>query len=309
MKKFRYLAAALLAIAILIILWKYLGHDSKKPHLQNPPVIFHDPRIINYKSSTNKSANYLKTPKGKIYYAEIQPAKKMVNQFIELGLIDADYQERLARLRPNPWKVFLDDKNHVVKFQIREVIHPTVNNDIEGLGVIEQSYVIKQFGTNQISLSDPVAMKKLYFSIQVHKSFLDNNTEEFAGTNLQEVEMYPVMAQYIGHPNPELRDNEPNLVYLSGKDLPMLLLKTNKGFPNDDDWSTADDASRELLNKYGLKECMEIEWLLLPFPRTEEESKFFANAPIPEHVGTAATLFTPTVKAWERVHGKKYEGP
>jgi hypothetical protein len=83
----------------------------------------------------------------------------------------------------------------------------------------------------------------------------------------------------------------------------MLLIKSNKGYGI---WSEAGDEDKKLMNKYGQEDCIDIYWLLLPFPRNEEEAKFYAGVPRPESLGTAARRYTPTVAAWERVHGKKY---
>ncbi len=308
MKKIHHYAIVLIGIAIVLILWKIVRNNSdiKTTNVQSGNVI-REGHDSNHIAANNTEKKILQSPKGSLSYAEIKPSYDMVNRFIEAGLIDADYQQRLYRLRPNPWKVFLDEHNHVVKFQIRDVTLATVNNDLAMLNDLEKWYIISEIGTNQISMDDEETTKNLYLSIQVHGSFLDNNTEEFSGgINLQEVEMYPVMAQYQGHPNPELRDSDKNLVYLAGKNLPMLLIKSNKGYGT---WSEASDEDKKLLNKYGMEECREIEWLLLPLPRNEEEAKFFANAPIPEHIGTGVLRYTPTVAAWERVHGKKYVGP
>jgi hypothetical protein len=311
MKKIHHYAIALIVIAIVLFLWKIFPNDSKvKPTNAPSGSDIHEADDSNFVESNNIGKKILQTPKGTLRYAEVKPSYDMVSRFIDLDLIDADYQQRLARLRPDPWKVFLDDNNHVVKFQIREVVLPTLNNDLAGLDIMEQWYIITEIGTNKISMDDKETMKNLYLSIQLDNSFLDNNTQEFSGgPNLQEVEMYPVIAQYQGIPYPELRNSDKNFAYLQGKDLPMILIKSNKGYPHKDDWNTASEEGRKLLNKYGMKECREIEWLLLPFPRNEEEVKFFANAPNPDSIGTAATRYTPTVKAWERVHGKKYVGP
>lgn len=308
MKRAHYYAISLIIVAIVFFLWKISSNNSKvnANNAQSGSMIDaknNSKRI----AENNDEKKILHAPKGILHYAEVKPSYDMVNRFNELNLIDTDYQVRLARLRPNPWKVFLDDNSHVVKFQIRDVVIPTVNNDLAGLDVIEKSYLISEFGTNDILLSDVNTMKYLYYSIQIYNSFLDNNTEEFSGyPNLQEVEIYPVMAQYQGHPNIEMRESDKNIEYLSGKNLSMILIKSNKGYGQ---WSEASDEDKKLLNKYGMEECMEINWLLLPFPRNEEEAKFYANAPNPDSLGTAATRYTPTVAAWERVHGKKYVGP
>jgi hypothetical protein len=308
MKKINHYAFALLGIAIILFLWKIFHNQSP----EKPPMSFTE-TVKDGKQDKSRIAenhhreNILKTPKGNLRFADVKPSYDMVNHFIDLGLIDEDYQKRLSRLRPNPWKVFLDENNHAIKFQIREVVIPTVNNDIAGMNKIEQSYLITEYGTNQISMNDKVMMKNLYLSLQVYNSFLDNATEESSKSfGTKEVEMYPVMAQYQGHPAPELRASDKNLDYLSGKNLPMILIKSNKGIPQDDDWSTASEEGQKILSKYGMEECVEIEWLLWPFPRNKEEAQFFASAPIPEHIGTGAIGYTPTVAAWERVHGKKY---
>jgi len=308
MKKIHHCAIALIGIAVVLLLSKIFPNNSQeKPPIPLSRIVKDGAKDANLIAESHRGEKILKSPKGRLRYTEIKPSYDMVNRFIDLGLIDTDYQERLSRLRPNPWKVYLDDNNHVVKFQIREVVVPTVSNDLAGLDILEQSYVITEFGTNKISMNDKLAIKNLHTLLSGMHNLIEHFTQELAeSSNMQEVEMYPVMAKYQGHPNPELRDSDKNLAYLSGKELPMLLIKSNKGYPRQDDWNTASDAGRELLNKYGFDECILIEWLLLPFPRNEDEVKFFANAPIPEHIGTAALRYTPTVAAWERVHGKKY---
>ncbi len=311
MKKINHYAFALLAIAIILFLWKIFHNQSpEKPPIPLTGTVKDAAQDKNLNAENHHAKNILKTPKGSLHYAEIKPSYDMVDHFISSGFIDEDYQKRLSRLRPNPWKVFLDENNHAIKFQIREVVVPTVNNDLAGLDIIEQSYIITEFGTNQISMNDKVAMKNLYALLSGMHNLIEHCTQNSADSEgKQEIEMYPVMAQYQGLSNPEFRASDKNLAYLSGKNLPMLLIKSNRGYPHEDDWNTASDAGRKLMNKYGFDECMLIEWLLLPFPRNEEEAKFYAGVPRPESLGTAALRYTPTVAAWERVHGKKYVGP
>ncbi len=308
MKKNYHYAIAFMAIAIGLILWKTIpNHSQKKRLAPSSAIIDDDAQQANSDTARLQAKNIIHTPKGTLRYAKMKPSYDMVNHFIESGFIDVEYQKWLARLRPNSWKVFLDEKNHVIKFQIREVVTPTVNNDVRMLNFIEEHYIITAIGSNKVSMEDKETMKNLYLSLQVNNSFLENNTQEFSGApNLQEVEIYPVLAQYQGLSNPELRESDKNFSYLEGKDLPMLLIKSNKGTPNKEDRSTSTDEGRAILYKYGMEDCREVEWQLLPFPRNEEEVKFYTNSPDPDSIGTGARFFTPTVAAWERVHGKKY---
>jgi hypothetical protein len=93
----------------------------------------------------------LHSPFGKIRYKEHLPQYPFIETFKNYGFLDQDTENVLISERGiNPWQVYLDDEQNVVKFTIREAIPPTVNlNDRLLADFQQQGYEI--VGRNKIN--------------------------------------------------------------------------------------------------------------------------------------------------------------
>ena len=105
----------------------------------------------------------LHAPFGKLRYKEHIPQYPLIETFKNYGFLDQDTENVLNNEGINPWQVYLDDEQNVVKFTIREAIPPTVNlNDLLLADFQQQGYEI--VGRNKINfkLDDKELMQQLY---------------------------------------------------------------------------------------------------------------------------------------------------
>jgi hypothetical protein len=256
----------------------------------------------NRENETNDVKMMLHAPFGKLRYKEHNPQYPLIEAFKDYGFLDQDTENVLISERGiNPWQVYLDDEQNVVKFTIREAIPPTVNlNDRLLADFQQQGYEI--VGRNKINfkLDDKELMQQLYKTL-LDKFYLHQSTKVGGEITPNEYVIYPVIARYHGGADPSGTD--PNQAYLQGKDMLMLLIIRNRGYPNKSDYFG--DESALTIKRYGF-ENMDMLIDLIPLPRNQAEAAWYAKAPKPSEIGAGFRAYTPTVEAWERVNGKKY---
>jgi hypothetical protein len=133
------------------------------------------------------------------------------------------------------------------------------------------------------------------------ESYLHKSTKVSGEIRPNEYVIYPVIARYHGEVNPT--DTDANKAYLQGKDMLMLLIINNRGYPNKSDYFG--DESALTIKRYGF-ENMDMLFDLIPLPRNQAEAEWYEKAPRPSEIAVGFRAYTPTVEAWERVNGKKY---
>jgi len=291
-------------VAIILIVVKFSGFGSSKPQPKTDQNF--DPKPSSANSRENETEDekmMLHSPFGKIGYKEHLPQYPFIERFKNYGFLDQDTENVLISERGiNPWQVYLDDEQNVVKFTIREAIPPTVNlNDRLLADFQQQGYEI--VGRNKINfkLDDKELMQQLYKTL-LDKFYLHQSTKVGGEITPNEYVIYPVIARYHGGADPSGTD--PNQAYLQGKDMLMLLIIRNRGYPNKLDYFGNESALK--FKEYGMENCMDMLIDLIPLPRNQAEAEWYEKAPKPSEIGVGFRAYTPTVEAWERVNGKKY---
>jgi hypothetical protein len=133
------------------------------------------------------------------------------------------------------------------------------------------------------------------------KFYLHQSTKVGGEISPNEFVIYPVIARHIGFYNEKFKDE--NHSYLQDKEMLMLLIIENWGYPKKNDYFG--DESALTIKRYGF-ENMDMLFDLIPLPRNQAEAEWYAKAPKPFEIGAGFRAYTPTVEAWERVNGKKY---
>jgi hypothetical protein len=302
MNKKHFLAYAIIIVALILILIR-LGDDGST---QLQPTAGQE-NHTNQSSATSREKEkedvkmMLHSPFGKLRYKEHIPQYPLIQTFKDYGFLDQQTENVLNSRGINPWQVYLDDEQNVVKFTIREAIPPTVNlNDLLLADFQQQGYEIA--GRNKINfkLDDKELMQQLYKTL-LEKFYLHKSTKVGCEISPNEYVIYPVIARYHGEIDPTSIDA--NQAYLQGKDMLMLLIIENWGYPNK--LAYFDDESVPTIKKYGL-ESMDMLFYLIPLPRNQAEAEWYEKSPKPYEIGASFRAYTPTVEAWERVNGKKY---
>jgi hypothetical protein len=230
------------------------------------------------------------------------PQYSLIQAFKDYGFLDEDTGNVLNKRGINPWQVHLDDEQNVVKFTIREAIPPTVNlNDRLLADFQEQGY--EMVGRNKINfkLDDKELMQQLYKTL-LDRFYLHKSTKAGGEIRPNEFVIYPVIARYIGFYHENFKDR--NYSYLQDKEMLMLLIIENWGYPNK--LAYFSEQSAPTIKKYGSENCMDMLFTLIPLPRNQAEAEWYKKAPRPSEIGVGFRTYTPTVEAWERVNGKKY---
>jgi len=304
MKRHHFISCIVLFFTILAItvkLWQNNTQGNASSLNGNNTSVQSNPN-----TDSQKNMNVIKTPFGKIRFQEHIPVYNMIPKLRNEGFIENNEYDLLVRMGIRPWQVYLDERKNVVKITIHKVVQPTISINQQIVDDLASSGydILGSTGVN-IRLDDQNMMKH-FAKLMQENNYLQNSTlEEDQKYEPDELEMYPVMASYHGHSNNNLKDE--NLAYLSAKEMPMLLVIENRGFPHIND--NFSDEVREVLIKYDMQNCMWLCWSLLPLPRNDAEAEWFAKAPKPNSIGNGNSTFAPTVSAWERVHGKKYIEP
>jgi hypothetical protein len=303
MNKKHFLAYAILITAIIIIVVKYSGYGSSKPQPKTDQNIHpNSSSATSREKETEDEKTTLHSPFGKLRYKEHVPQYPLIDTFKDYGFLDEDTGNVLNKRGINPWQVHLDDEQNVVKFTIREAIPPTVNlNDRLLADFQEQGY--EMVGRNKINfkLDDKELMQQLYKTL-LDRFYLHKSTKAGGEIRPNEYVIYPVIARYHGQAAPT--DIDANQAYLQGKEMLMLLIIYNRGYPDKLDYFG--DESTLTMKKYGFENCMDMLFNLTPLPRNQAEAEWYKKAPRSSEIGVGFRAYTPTVEAWERVNGKKY---
>jgi hypothetical protein len=302
MNKKHLLAYAIIIAAIILIVIRLRDDGSTQPLTTDGQEIHTNQSSVSTRENeTNDAKMMLHSPFGKIHYKEHLPQYPLIQTFKDFGFLDQDTENVLNSEGINPWQVYLDDEQNVVKFTIREVIHPTVNLNERVLADFQkQGYEIAGRSKINFKLDDKELMQQLYKTLLV-KSYLHQSTKVGGEISPNELVIYPVIANYIGFYNENYEDE--NHSYLQDKDMLMLLIIENWGYAKKSDYFG--DESALTIKKYGF-ENMDMLFYLIPLPRNQAEAEWYAKAPKPSEIGVGFRAYTPTVEAWERVNGKNY---
>jgi hypothetical protein len=302
MNKKHFLAYAIMIAAIILIVVRFSGYGTSNPQPNTGQNIHPKPSSATSREKETEDVKMmLHSPFGKLRYKEHIPQYPLIQTFKDYGFLDQQTENVLNSRGINPWQVYLDDEQNVVKFTIREAIPPTVYlNDRLLADFQQQGYEI--VGRNKINfkLDDRELMQQLYKTL-LDKFYLHQSTKVGGEIRPNEYVIYPVIARYHGEIDPTSIDT--NQAYLNGKDMLMLLIIKNQGYPNKLDYF--DDESVPTIKKYGL-ESMDMLIYLIPLPRNQAEAEWYEKSPKPYEIGASFRAYTPTVEAWERVNGKKY---
>ncbi len=301
MNKKHIIAYAIIIAAIILIVIRLSDHGSTQPMPTDGREIHTNQSSANSRENeTNDAKMMLHAPFGKLRYKEHLPQYPLIQTFKDYGFLDQNTENVLNSRGINPWQVYLDDEQNVVKFTIREAIPPTVNmNDLLLADFQNQGYEIA--GRNKINfkLDDKELMQQLYKTL-LDKFYLHKSTKVGGEIRPNEYVIYPVIARYHSEADP----SNVHQAYLQGKDMLMLLIIRNRGYPNELDYFG--DESVPTIKRYGVENCMDMLIDLIPLPRNQAEAEWYEKAPESSSIGASFRAYTPTVEAWERVHGKKY---
>lgn len=302
MNKKHFLSYAIIIVAIILIVVRLRDDGSSKAQPNTDQKIHPNPSSANSRENKKNDAKMmLHSPFGKIRYKEHIPQYPLIQTFKDYGFLDQNTENVLNNEGINPWQVYLDDEQNVVKFTIREAIPPTVNlNDRVLADFQQQGYEIAGKSNIHFKLDDKELMQQFY-KVLLAKSCLHKSTKRSSELSPNEYVIYPVIARYRGRSAPT--DLDANQVYLQDKEMLMLLIIENWGYPDEHDYFG--DESRLTIKRYGF-ENMDMLFYLIPLPRNQVEADWYEKAPKPSEIGVGFRAYTPTVEAWERVNGKKY---
>jgi hypothetical protein len=164
MNKKHFLAYAIMIAAIILIVVRFSGDGTSNPQPNTGQNIDPKPSSANSRENETEDARMIVySPFGKLRYKEHIPQYPLIQTFKDYGFLDEKTENVLNGEGINPWQVYLDDEQNVVKFTIREAIPPTVNlNDRLLADFQQQGYEIA--GRNKINfkLDDKELMQQLY---------------------------------------------------------------------------------------------------------------------------------------------------
>lgn len=306
MNKKHFLAYAIMIAALILIVIRLSDDGSTQPQPtaggENPT---NQSSANSRKEETEDAKKILHSPFGKLRYKEYLPQYPLIQKFKNYGFLDENTENVLTSRGITPWQVYLDDEQNVVKFTIREAVPPTVNlNDRVLVDFQKWGYKIAGISKINFKLDDKELMQQLYKTL-LDKFYLHKSTTASGEIGSNEYVIYPVIAAYHGQVDPTGVDA--NQSYMQDKDMLMLLIVENWGYPNK--LAYFGDESVPTIKKYGSENCMDMLFYLIPLPRNQAEAEWYEKAPKPSEIGASFRAYTPTVEAWERVNGKKYVEP